>query len=114
MIKHSLPALAAALVVCAPLAAMAQGELQPTPVAYPGDQPFPAPDEQTYTYAPPMMMLPPGAVWIAAHYTWDAARSNYAWVEGQYVLPPRPDAQWIEGHWIETPTSWIWLDGRWN
>jgi hypothetical protein len=63
----------------------------------------------------PMAVLPvpPGAVWIPGHYDWDAASQNYVWLQGQFVLPPHPNAQWVAGHWQETPTSWIWIDGRW-
>jgi hypothetical protein len=123
MIKSTVIAAVAALAVCAPLAAMAQTAPPPTPIAYPGDPGFGAPEpyvpDQPVTgpaiYAAPVpVALPPGAVWLPGQYSWDASRQKYLWVEGQYVLPPRPNAQWIEGHWVETPTSWIWMDGRWN
>jgi hypothetical protein len=35
-------------------------------------------------------------------------------MEGQYVQAPHQNAQWIPGHWSQTPTAWIWVDGRWN
>ena len=58
--------------------------------------------------------VPPGAVWIPGHYDWSPAAQNYVWIDGQFTLPPHPAAQWLAGHWQETPSSWIWIDGRWN
>lgn len=58
--------------------------------------------------------MPPGTAWIAGHYRWDASAGNYVWVGAQLAAPPHPNAQWVAGHWQETPTSWIWIDGRWN
>ena len=117
MLKTTLTAAVAALALCAPFAAMAQNAAQPTPVAYPGNQPFPGPDyapTQTYNFDQPMMMAPPGSVWIGAHYSWDPSRQTYAWIDGQYAQPPHPNEQWVEGHWVQTPTSWVWMEGRWN
>ena len=62
----------------------------------------------------PLAAVPPGAVWIPGHYDWSAARRNYVWLDGRFTLPPHPDAQWVAGHWQETPSSWVWVDGRWN
>jgi hypothetical protein len=56
----------------------------------------------------------PRTVWIPSHFDWDPARSNYVYIEGQYVEAPRENAQWIPGHWAETPAAWIWIDGTWN
>jgi hypothetical protein len=121
MIRYSFAATVAALAVAAPIAALAQ-TVQPTPIAYADDPPAAVPGyAQPYTYGIPvypapvvMIAVPPGSVWLAPHYNWDATRSTYTFIEGQYVQPPHPNAQWIEGHWSETPTSWIWIDGRWN
>ncbi len=68
-------------------------------------QPMPPP------YAQP---ISPRTVWIPGHYDWNPNTSNYVFTEGQYVEAPRENAQWIPGHWVQTPTSWIWLQGSWN
>jgi hypothetical protein len=142
MIKSALPAAVAALTLSAPAIALAQAT-QPMPITTPNPAMSntsttttiptqPQADPATYgsnrydgdgQFVPPMIQqpdmapvvaLPPGAVWIPGQYNWDPAAGNYAWAAGQFVLPPRPNAQWIAGHWQQTPTSWIWLDGRWN
>jgi hypothetical protein len=76
---------------------------QPMPVAYPA----PAPG----FYAQPVT---PRTTWIPAHYDWDPNSSNYVYTSGQFVEAPHESAQWIPGHWVQTPTSWIWIDGTWN
>ena len=137
MIKYGLPVAAAALILAAP-AANAQ-LLQPAPPPMPvygatnasatiTGQPQPGPEDYAppgYAqpmapgYAQPMLMpyghpITPRTVWIPGHYDWDPARSNYVYTDGQYVEAPRESAQWIPGHWVQTPTSWIWIDGTWN
>ena len=128
MIKFALPAAVAALTLGAPALALAQAT-QPMPMVNPanpaitttstttttsdGDGQFAQPVIQDPGMAP-VVALPPGAVWVAGQYNWDPAAGNYVWAPGQFVLPPYPNAQWIAGHWQQTPTSWIWLDGRWN
>jgi len=91
-------------------------------------QPQPGPSDSftkgTYQdYGMPMMMppamatmvpVPPGSVWIPAHYNWDPHAQNYVWLEGEFAQPPRPGAQWVAGHWQQTPTAWVWVDGNWN
>jgi len=143
MIRYVLPAAVAALALNAPLAARAQ-VVQPVPQPQPAPnyttntststtitgrpQPVhPGYTEETETYstigpalAPPLypqpipMVVSPRTTWIPGHYDWDPATSNYAWVEGQFVEAPRENAQWIPGHWTQTPTAWIWINGGWN
>jgi hypothetical protein len=63
----------------------------------------------------PMVSVPPaGMTWLQGHYNWDPTRQTYVWIEGQYVQAPHQNAQWSPGHWTQTPTAWIWVDGRWN
>jgi hypothetical protein len=138
MIKYALTAAVAALALGAPVMAEAQMS-QPVPLTNPTNpvisntstattvttQPQ-AGTDGTYGFVgqpalvqPDMMptvmvAVPPGAVWIPGHYNWDAASQNYVWIDGQFALPPRPNAQWLAGHWQETPTSWMWIDERWN
>jgi hypothetical protein len=56
----------------------------------------------------------PRTTWIPGHYDWDPSTSNYVYTEGQYVEAPTTTAQWVPGHWVQTPTSWIWIDGGWK
>jgi hypothetical protein len=129
MIKYGLPVAVAALFLAAP-AANAQ-LVQPVPPAPPNynvtnanatitGQPQPGPEDYAApVYAQPQFIpygrpISPRTVWIPGHYDWDAARSNYVFIDGQYVEAPRENAQWIPGHWMETPASWIWIDGTWN
>lgn len=67
-----------------------------------------------YAQPTPMVMVSPRTTWIPGHFEWDPASSNYLWIEGQFVEAPRENAQWIPGHWTETPTAWIWINGGWN
>lgn len=131
MIKYVLPAAVAAIALAAPLAAHAQ-VVQPVPQPLPQPyytnastttiigEPRPAYVE-TYgavepVYAPvyPMPMVSARTTWIPGHFDWDPARSNYVYIEGQFVEAPHENAQWIPGHWAETPTAWIWISGGWN
>ena len=93
-------------------------------------QPQPGPYDETETYSitttfgpayaapvPPAAYahpITPRTTWIPSHYEWDPTRSNYVYVEGQYIEAPRENAQWIPGHWVQTPSSWIWIQGTWN
>jgi hypothetical protein len=96
------------------------GQPQPGPADYMAGYPAPGPYVQPMDMAPQagmqpgIMPVPPGAVWIPGHYNWDPSAGNYVWLEGQFALAPRPGAQWLPGHWQQTPTSWIWVDGRWS
>jgi hypothetical protein len=136
MIKDVLPAAMAAIALAAPLTAHAQ-VVQPVP------QPLPPPGYTTnasttttitgqlqpsYTetygavgpviavpvYPLPMPIMTSRTTWIPGHFDWDPARSNYVYIEGQFVEAPHENARWIPGHWAETPTAWIWINGGWN
>ena len=130
MIKYGLPLAVSALILAAPAANAQLAQPAPPPMPAYGatnanatitGQPQPAPEDYAAPgYAQPMVMTPyvhpitPRTVWIPGHYDWDPARSNYVYIDGQFVEAPRLDAQWIPGHWVQTPTSWIWIDGTWN
>jgi hypothetical protein len=141
MIKYALSAAVAALALGAPGAVEAQTAV---PQAMPGTmpdttvnttttvvgQPQPgSPDYYNYNatqmpapYAPPAIPyaqpapapISPRTLWIPGTYNWDPSRQTYVWTQGQYVEAPSETAQWVPGHWTETPTSWIWVDGRWQ
>ena len=81
-------------------------------------EPQPDADDMTQGYVQPAPMPQPGVsprtTWIPGHYDWDPSISNYRYIEGQFVEAPRENAQWMPGHWTQTPTSWIWIEGGWN
>jgi hypothetical protein len=56
----------------------------------------------------------PRTTWIPGHYNWDPNTSNYVWTGGQYTEAPTATAQWVPGHWAQTLTSWIWIQGGWQ
>jgi hypothetical protein len=132
MIKFILPAAVAALALGAPAVAHAQ-LAQPMPPAMPNNnmtnanavivgQPQPGPNDANQTYAQPMpgvygqpmQPISPRTTWIPGPYDWDPATSNYVYTDGQYIEAPRENAQWLPGHWAQTPTAWIWINGGWN
>ena len=142
MIKYAFPA-AVALAFGAPVAAQAQ-MTQPAPLvepnpnmtnasttvygaAQPGSQSYTETETRsTYSGAEPefggpqpmpgfyMQPVTPRTTWIPGHYNWDPNTSNYVWTTGQYVEAPTATAQWVPGHWVQTPTSWIWIEGNWH
>jgi hypothetical protein len=90
-------------------------------------QPQPGPGEYTYPGSPGYAVTPlpgqpipdvqpmsPRTTWIPGHYNWDPATSNYTWTQGQYIEAPTTTAEWIPGHWEQTPTAWIWINGGWH
>jgi hypothetical protein len=140
MIKYVLPAAVAAIALAAPGVSHAQMAQPIQPVQPNGymtnanatitGQPQPGPNDQAYGQMPPAMGQPmaqplgqpgfytqpitPRTTWIPGHYDWDANTSNYVYTEGQYVEAPMTASQWVPGHWVQTPTSWIWIDGSWK
>jgi hypothetical protein len=143
MIKLALPAAVAVIALGAPAVSHAQmappmqpvqpngvvtnanatitGQPQPGPYDVDQGGVYQAPLAQPMApYAPRLgpvfytQPVTPRTTWIPAHYDWDPSTSNYVYTEGQFVEAPRENAQWLPGHWIQTPTSWIWIDGTWN
>jgi hypothetical protein len=52
----------------------------------------------------------PGYVWLPGHYSWSG--TQWLWVQGAWVLPPRPDARWVDGVW--NPQTQQWIEGHWE
>ena len=52
----------------------------------------------------------PNYTWVAGHYTW--AENQWVWVRGAWMVPPQPNALWVEGRW--EPTSQQWIEGHWE
>ncbi len=52
----------------------------------------------------------PGYRWVPGHYTW--AGHRWIWMSGRWVVPPRPDARWIDATW--NPQTQQWIDAHWE
>ena len=50
-------------------------------------------------------------VWIQGHWSW---KGRWVWEPGYWVIPPRPYAKWVPGHWRRQPGGWIWVAGHWR
>jgi hypothetical protein len=57
---------------------------------------------------------PPGSgpTWTNGYYYWDGRA--YLWQPGRWVRPPHPHANWVAGHWRQTPRGWTWVPGHWR
>src|SRR5438128_12396722 len=56
---------------------------------------------ETQTVAPG-----PGYVWTTGYWRWTG--TTYVWVQGTWVVRPRPAAVWVEGDWVARANSWGW------
>jgi hypothetical protein len=54
----------------------------------------------------------PGYVWTSGY--WDLHGSNWAWVEGRWMRPPRPRAVWVAPEWRRQGGAWRFHQGRWH
>jgi YXWGXW repeat-containing protein len=54
----------------------------------------------------------PRYVWVDGYHRWDGRA--YAWVPGQWVLPPRAHAVWVPGRWVHEKRGYYWIDGHWR
>lgn len=73
--------------------------------------PDPPPPPQAEVPPPPPG---PGVAWIPGHWGWQPAGHTYAWVHGSYREPPRAEAHWVPGRFVERNDGWMWEDGRWD
>jgi hypothetical protein len=51
-------------------------------------------------------------VWVEGE--WEVRDGRYAYKPGYWILPPRPHARWIRGHWRHYPHGWGWVPGHWR
>jgi hypothetical protein len=54
----------------------------------------------------------PGYVWTDGY--WDLRGSSWHWVDGRWMMPPRPRARWVPGYWTPHHGSYRWHSGRWR
>jgi hypothetical protein len=73
----------------------------------------------TVRIAPPRPQVerrgpPPGRayIWTPGYHRWDGRA--YAWVPGAWVMPPRPHARWVAGHWVKRHHDWVFVEGHWR
>jgi hypothetical protein len=51
-------------------------------------------------------------VWTPGYHRWDG--HAYAWSPGAWVVPPRPRAHWVAGHWAHRGGGWVFVEGHWR
>lgn len=60
-------------------------------------------------------VLPPDRAarehWQPGYWRWNG--HEHVWVEGHYVVRPRPAAVWVPGRWEQRPRGWVYIDGHW-
>jgi hypothetical protein len=49
--------------------------------------------------------------WQPGHWRWNGR--EYVWVEGRYVVRPRPQAVWVAPHWDRRRSGWVFVEGHW-
>jgi hypothetical protein len=61
-------------------------------------------------------VLPPERValeyWQPGHWRWNGR--EYVWIEGRYVIRPRPRAVWVAPQWERRRTGWLFVEGHWT
>jgi uncharacterized protein YcfJ len=50
-------------------------------------------------------------IWIRGHSRWNG---RWVWQPGYWVIPPRPYAKWVPGHWRHRADGWVWISGQWR
>jgi hypothetical protein len=51
-----------------------------------------------------------GAVWISGEWEW--RHDHYEHINGHYEHAST--RVWVEGHWRQVPTGWVWDKGHWQ
>ncbi|MBV8393200.1 MAG: YXWGXW repeat-containing protein [Alphaproteobacteria bacterium] len=49
--------------------------------------------------------------WQPGYWRWNG--HEHVWVEGHYVIRPRPAAVWVPGRWEQRPRGWVFIEGHW-
>src|SRR5438876_11848948 len=53
-----------------------------------------------------------GYVWTPGYWRWTG--TDYVWVSGKWVIPPRTTTGWVPGQWVRRPSGWGWIPGHWR
>ncbi len=83
----------------------------------------PAAADPTYVQAPPPAPPPPPPeavpaapspehVWVPGYHRWNGRA--YDWQAGHYERRPRPNAQYVTGHWEQRDRGHVWVEGHWQ
>jgi hypothetical protein len=51
-------------------------------------------------------------IWVPGYYKGVGGR--YAWVPGQWMVPPRAGAVWVPPRWIQKPNGYLFVKGHWR
>ena len=54
----------------------------------------------------------PGYVWTDGY--WDRRGSDWYWMQGRWMRPPRPHAVWVPGYWSRHGHDYRFHDGHWR
>jgi len=49
---------------------------------------------------------------VPGYQTWN--NGSWAWVPGQWTVPPQPGTTWVPAHWERHGNGWMWVDGQWH
>jgi len=56
----------------------------------------------------------PGHGYIWVNEDWTPKGSDYEFIGGHWVMPPKEGETWVPGHWTETSDGWMWIPGQWR
>lgn len=51
-------------------------------------------------------------IWVAGHWIWQNTR--YAWMAGQWVVPPYAGAKWVKPRTVSEDGAFRFYEGHWN
>jgi YXWGXW repeat-containing protein len=54
----------------------------------------------------------PGYIWTDGY--WDRRGSQWVWIGGRWLRPPRPHAVWVAGGWRQERRGWRFHRGYWR
>jgi len=54
----------------------------------------------------------PDHVWIGGY--WARRAGSWVWIDGRWMLRPRPGVAWVPGHWERHPRGHVWISGHWR
>ena len=54
----------------------------------------------------------PGYMWTPGYYNY--TNGNYAWINGQWVIPPAHRHHYVEGRWVHHHHDYYFREGHWR
>jgi CRP-like cAMP-binding protein len=55
----------------------------------------------------------PNSHWKTGYWHWDADKTQFAWREGGWEVPPT-NHFWLGGSWLQRDQEWVEVEGRWQ